>query len=99
MNSQTAHSTMNIPATLATASLYRANALKEVCFEYIYVRGKDLLLNDPAFEEMPQHLLLELLRDYATRRSVRTQFVIAAEAPPAAAPVAETAGSKKRKST
>jgi hypothetical protein len=88
---------MNIPATLATASLYRANALKEVCFEYIYVRGKDLLLNDPAFEEMPQHLLLELLRDYATRRSVRTQFVIAAEAPPAAAPVAETAGSKKRK--
>ena len=77
---------MNIPSILTAASLYHAHALKEVCFEYIFVRGKDLLLNNPAFDDMPQHLLLELLRDNATRRSVRTQFVF----PVAEDPVAST---------
>lgn len=69
---------MNIPAILTAASLYHAHSLKEVCFEYIFVRGKDLLLNNPAFDDMAPHLLVELLRDNATRRSVRTQFVFPA---------------------
>ena len=69
---------MNIPATLATADLLGAHSLKTTCFECIFVRGKPLL-SDPAFETMPQPLLLELFRDFATRRTVRTQFLSAGE--------------------
>ena len=64
---------MNIPATLATADLLGAHSLKTTCFECVFVRGKPLLSN-PAFESMPQPLLLELFRDFATRRTVSTKF-------------------------
>ncbi len=72
---QTAHDSLNIPSTLVLADLHRALALKEMCFECLFVRGAALLA-DPAFDAMAQPLLLELLRDFATRRLVRTQFVL-----------------------
>ena len=64
---------MDVPATLVAADLHKAKALKEVCFECIFVRGPTLLLN-PGFDSMDAALTIELLRDFATRRTVRTQF-------------------------
>ena len=71
---QTAHHSLNIPSLLVTSDLHSALTLKEMCFESIFIRGTSLLL-DASFNNMPQPLLLELLRDFATRRTVRTQFL------------------------
>jgi hypothetical protein len=54
-----------------TSDLHRALALKDMCFESSFIRGTSILL-DASFNNMPQPLLLELLRDFATRRTVRT---------------------------
>ena len=72
-----------------TSDLHRALVLKEMCLECIFIRGSSLIA-DPAFDTMPKMLLLELLRDSATRRSVRTQFLSAEEQEPA------TTGKRKR---
>jgi hypothetical protein len=74
LSAQTAHHSLNIPSLLVTSDLHSALALKEMCFESIFIRCKSLLL-DASFNNMPQPLLLELLRDFATRRIVRTQFL------------------------
>jgi hypothetical protein len=79
-SAQTAHHSLNIPSLLVTSDLHRALALKEMCFESIFIRGTSVLL-DASFNNMPQPLLLELLRDFATRRTVRTQFLAAEEQP------------------
>lgn len=75
-----------------TSDLHQALALKEMCFESIFIRGTPILL-DASFNNMPQPLLLELLRDFATRRTVRTQFLAAEELEPEGAPAA---GKRKR---
>lgn len=81
---QTAHDMLNIPAMLVLADLHRALVLKEMCFECLFVRGAPMLA-DPAFDTMAPPLLLELFRDFATRRLVRTQFAV----PPADVPEEE----------
>jgi hypothetical protein len=75
---------LNIPAMLVLADLHRALVLKEMCFECLFVRGAPMLA-DPAFDTMAPPLLLELFRDFATRRLVRTQFAV----PPADEPEEE----------
>ena len=92
LSAQTAHHSLNIPSLLVTSDLHRALALKEMCFESIFIRGTSILL-DASFNNMPQPLLLELLRDFATRRTVRTQFLAAEELEPEGAPAA---GKRKR---
>ena len=75
---------LNIPAMLVLADLHRALVLKEMCFECLCVRGAPMLA-DPAFDTLAPPLLLELFRDFATRRLVRTQFAV----PPADEPEEE----------
>jgi hypothetical protein len=94
-STQTAHYSLNIPSLLVTSDLHRALALKEMCFECIFIRGKPMLL-DASFDNMPQPLLLELFRDFATRRAVRTQFIAAEEQP---LEPAGGGGAAKRKKT
>ena len=78
-----------------TSDLHRAFALKEMCFECIFIRGTPMI-TDPAFDAMPQPLLLELFRDFATRRTVRTQF-LSAEEQQLAEPAGAAAAGKRRK--
>ena len=73
------HHSMDVAAILIAADLHKAKVLKEVCFECIFVRGSTVLQH-PSFESMDATLAIELLRDFATRRSVRTQFAEAEEA-------------------
>jgi hypothetical protein len=93
LSAQTAHHSLNIPSLLVTSDLHRALALKEMCFECIFIRGKPMIL-DAGFNDMPQPLLLELFRDFATRRAVRTQFIAAEEQP-----LEPAGGGGKRKKT
>jgi len=60
---------------LILADLHKANALKEICIECIFFRGTEILQHK-SFEDMPPALMMELLRDNAARREVRTQFVV-----------------------
>ena len=60
---------------LILAYLHKANALKEICIECIFFRGTEILQHK-SFEDMSPALMMELLRDNAARREVRSQFVV-----------------------
>lgn len=60
---------------LILADLHKARALKEICIECIFFRGPEIL-QQKSFEDMPSSLMMELLRDNAARREVRSQFVV-----------------------
>jgi hypothetical protein len=72
---QTQHYTLDVPAMLILADLHKARALKEICIECIFFRGPEIL-QQKSFEDMPSSLMMELLRDNAARREVRSQFVV-----------------------
>ena len=92
---QSQHYTLNIPAMLGLADLHKARVLKDICIECIFFRGS-AILQEKGFEEISPPLMLELLRDNAARREVRTEFVVEEDVPepappPVAAPVAKRA--------
>jgi hypothetical protein len=59
---------VNIFKTLEAAKLYRAEALKKACFSVIFTFGQQFLVD--ATQDMISHeLALEMLRDFAARRT------------------------------
>jgi hypothetical protein len=59
---------VNIFKTLEAAKLYRAEALKKACFSVIFTYGQQFLVD--ATPDMISHeLALEMLGDFATRRT------------------------------
>ena len=59
--------TVEIAKFLEAAESYNAPTLKQACFATIFTYGQQMLA-DPAFQTLPQPLLLEMLRDFAQRR-------------------------------
>ena len=54
--------------TLELADTNNITTLKKACFGAIFAYGQHLL-SDPNFDELPQRLAVEMLRDFATRRN------------------------------
>lgn len=75
---QTQYYTLNIPALLSLADLHKARVLKDICIECVFFCGVSIL-GQKGFEELSPSLMLELLRDNATRREIRTQFAVVEE--------------------
>jgi hypothetical protein len=90
---------VEIVKTLEAAENFHAHALKKACFATIFTYGQHLL-KDPAFLELSQPLLLEMLCDFAERRVVHMPGV--PTVPPGFPPLEETNNNtqerKKRRS-
>ena len=59
---------MDIWKTLELADTHNIGTVKQACFGAIFAYGQHILSN-PRFDELPQKLAVEMLRDFATRRN------------------------------